>query len=373
MAYFQNGRLISEYTNKDLSAGTEITLQVSDSENVVFEGTNASQVNVTFPNATNLILNFYYKLINDSDQDLQLKYNDGTNFEVLRARNSKTYFFTTVGTQNGVLSSFQNDIELYQGNTFIKSVEQLSFDDRFFIGGSSGQQGTLNFQTKNTSTATSNDGNLAVVAGTTNPIIYLTGTGTNYTVTLPNATSLTAGLTYDIYNVSSEPVVVRYNDTTTLLTVNANATAKVVLQVAGTQNGTWSIWSLETGKASGIKNSTLTSNTLFQTTSLTDVIITGFTVTPEAGQYAIIFDSSFSNTTNNSENIVSLYKNTTQLTNTERTVKATGSDYTAILTTQAVENFNGTDTLSVYVRVTGGTISITERSIIAIRLGNQTA
>lgn len=203
---------------------------------------------------------------------------------------------------------------------------------------------------------------------TTNSILYLTGTSTGFSIVLPNSTSMLIGTYFEIYNNNSESVLIKYNNGDTILSVKSNSIAKIILQINGTQNGVWSIWSLETGQAAGIINENIVSSVIFSTTSTIDIPITSFTITPPSGQYAIWFSSSCENNGNNRLSYCSLYKNTVQIPGTEKVAQSVSSSFVFMLSTQGIENFNGNDELRVYVRTTGS-LNVGDRSLIMIRLG----
>lgn len=204
---------------------------------------------------------------------------------------------------------------------------------------------------------------------TDNAVMYITGTASGYSLKLPDSTSVDVGTYYEIYNSNSAAISVKYNNGSVLFTLNAASVAKVILQTNGTQNGVWSVWSLETGIASGITNYSASSTTVFSTTSTTDTAITDFVVTPQAGTYAIFFNSSNISSVNNALNYVTLYRAGVPISGTERVAKAVGNNFEFQLSTLGVATFNGTEELRVYVRVTTGTLSVNARTGVALRLG----
>jgi len=219
-----------------------------------------------------------------------------------------------------------------------------------------------------TYTATTTSGTLTLT-NTSTSLHFLTGSATGFSVVLPDATTLQNGTTYKFYNRSSASVIIRRADNSTLFTVSANSFVEITLQDNSTTNGLFATLSLEVGQASGIVNFSNESQTDFVTTSVTDVQITGSGITPISGKYLAVYDSSNTNSTNNSLNHVSLYRNSTQVAGTERVARATASNFVFLLTTQGVVDLNGTDVLSVYVRTSTGTLTVGARSLVLIRLG----
>lgn len=218
-----------------------------------------------------------------------------------------------------------------------------------------------------TYTTTSNNGTLTITSSSTT-LHFLLGSGTNYSVVLPNATTLQNGTVYRFYNRTTSSVSILRNDNSVAFTVQAESFIEITLQDNSTSNGLFATTQIEVGQASGIVNFTNESTTNFVTTSTTDVQITGMTLTPISGKYLAIYDSSNENTTNNSLNTISIYRGSTQVTGSERTARATASNFVFLLTTQAVVDLDGTQAIGVRIRSTTGTLTVGARSLVLIRL-----
>ena len=67
-----------------------------------------------------------------------------------------------------------------------------------------------------------------------------------------------------------------------------------------------------------------------------------------------------------------VYRAGVGITETERAFLGISSSYQAIQSTMGIVDFNGTQTCDVRVRVGNGTLEITDRSLILIRLGDVT-
>jgi hypothetical protein len=223
-----------------------------------------------------------------------------------------------------------------------------------------------------TYTTVTTDGTLTLTSNSTTTH-FITGSATGYSVVFPNATTLTNGTNYEIYNRSSNSITLKYNDGSPLAILDLESVSSLILQDNSTGNGVFSPFTVEVAQAAGIENYSLSTSTAFATSSATDVQITGFTVTPKSGEYLMLFNSSNSSTNNNSDNAVSLYKNSTQIAGSERNAKSTASNFIFILSTQAVASFNGTDQLRVYARVSTGTLTVSSRTITMLRLGPASA
>lgn len=219
-----------------------------------------------------------------------------------------------------------------------------------------------------TYTVSSTNGTLSLDSSASS-VHFITGSASGFSVVLPDARTVALGTNFEIYNRSSAAVVVKYSDGSTLGVLDSDSVSSLILQDNSTQNGSFSPFTIEIAQAAGILNYSAQAQSAFATTSTTDAQITGFAITPSSGQYYVAYNASNVATTNNAEVTLSLYKNGVQIAGTERTAKATASNFILILSTQGVASFNGTDELRVYVRTTTGTLTVNNRSVVMLRLG----
>jgi hypothetical protein len=104
----------------------------------------------------------------------------------------------------------------------------------------------------------------------------------------------------------------------------------------------------------------------FATTSTTDVVVTGFTATPIAGVYLVLVNIRVSNS---STAVVSIYQNGSRVAHTERHVSFSVINTLGLMATQGILTVNGSEAVDVRVRTGGGTLTVTDRSLILVRLG----
>jgi hypothetical protein len=208
------------------------------------------------------------------------------------------------------------------------------------------------------------------LTATQNAALILSGTATGYSVVMPNATQLLQGQKYEIYNTSNQVVLIKDNSGTTIVTLGQNSTAYGYLQSNGSAAGVW-IWFqiLNSSIASGIISYTLTSSTPFTTASTTDVVITGFSLTPQAGTYGVWYNSESFQTTTPRFHYWSLFLAGSKITDSERTQDTAHSNQNMVDTTMTIVSFNGSQTCDVRVRTENGSLTINARSLLLIRLG----
>lgn len=218
------------------------------------------------------------------------------------------------------------------------------------------------------STATTLNGTLTL-SSASRTLHFITGTQTGFKVDLPNATTLFNGQSYVVDNESTASINIRDTGGNSLFEVLADSIAVVFLQSNSTANGVWTGY-VVSGFATGILSYNLISSTTFTTVSTTFVPITGYTVTPVAGTYAIWFNAGIVYTTTPIYHYWALFRAGVIIADSEREQQTSRSNQGMVDTTQTVAQFNGSEALDVrYRRGTSGSINVNERSLTLIRLG----
>lgn len=224
-----------------------------------------------------------------------------------------------------------------------------------------------------TSTASTLNGTL-VLTSTSNYENFITGSASGFKVRLPNATTLANGWKFEIWNASSVPITLTYNDTTTVLPIPASSVLIATLQSNATTNGTWLIWRAFTGTASGILNYAISSAESFALSSGTaDVLIGGTTpmsITPVPGTYAVWYHGSISITGNNTNVRTVLYMGGAIWADSLRTIRSSVSTFVTIHSTMGIVPVDGTQIIEARVARDSNNLTITGRSLILMRLGD---
>lgn len=105
------------------------------------------------------------------------------------------------------------------------------------------------------------------------------------------------------------------------------------------------------------------------TTSTTDTLLGGMTITPAAGTYLVLFSTSTVNSGNGAErNYFSVYSGGSQVSGTERKVGVGGGAY-SLAATQGVVTVNGAQAVEIRWRVIAGTGTAAARKMILVRMG----
>lgn len=204
---------------------------------------------------------------------------------------------------------------------------------------------------------------------TSNTVQIILGTAIGYSVELPDATTISAGSTYFIANQSSESIEIKDGAGTVLLTLIAGDTIEALLETAGSVAGTW-ITIITSGSATGITSFVVTSNTTFVTSSSSDVIITGFTVIPVQGRYYVAFSADLTISNNNRLAECVVYAGGVANENTRRQVQGVSSNFSSSFNTIGEITVDGSEAVDVRVNITANTLTVTNRSMILIRLGS---
>jgi len=217
-------------------------------------------------------------------------------------------------------------------------------------------------------TATTLNGTLTLTA-TSNTLNIISGTLTGYSVQLPDATTVNHGSSYLIVNSSTNPITIKDGAGGSLLTLNSEDVVECILEDDPNAAGTW-LTIVTSGSATGVASYVVTSNTLFSTSSSTDVIITGFTTTPVPGRYSLYFSSDVVISQNNRISQCVTFVDGVAVPNTRRTAQGVSSNFDATLATIGEVTVNGAQAVDIRVNVSSGSLDVNQRSLILIRLGS---
>jgi len=119
--------------------------------------------------------------------------------------------------------------------------------------------------------------------------------------------------------------------------------------------------------ALGVSSATATGT--ITTTSTTDTAVTGITITPAAGTYVVRFSGSVSNGNNNRSVYASIYAAGVQNAASEREYRRGNQTITCPFACDAVVTVDGAQAITGYWRVTGGTGSMYQRTMIILKVG----
>lgn len=217
------------------------------------------------------------------------------------------------------------------------------------------------------STASTVSGTLTLTVSS-NTFQRITGTATGYSVRLPNATTLQVGQVFQIFNKSSQNVTVRDSTTASLFVLNAFDFSTVRLEANATAAGSWII-NITSSAATGILSYFVTSGTTFSTSSSSDTIITGFSVTPGSGVYALFLSADINIGSNNRIADCVAYVGGTANENTRRKLQGAGNNYRGTITSIGQVTVNGAQSVDIRVNISSGSVDIRQRSLILIRVG----
>lgn len=225
----------------------------------------------------------------------------------------------------------------------------------------------VNILSLETHTSTLNGTDLLNVNSVT--LHRIIGTATGYSVQLPDASTLKPGRRFEISNESSETILLKDGSGTTLFSIVAGSFATATLETDGSAAGNWIITIIGSA-ATGILSYVITSGTVFSTTSTTDIAITGFSITPVSGRYAVWYSSDITIASNNRIAQCVVYVAGSPVENTSRDNQGTGSNYVGSQNTVGEIAVNGSQSVDVRVNIDAGSLSVNQRSLVLIRLGN---
>lgn len=223
-----------------------------------------------------------------------------------------------------------------------------------------------------TKTTPTNNNTYTLTAASESLQVYQ-GSATGVSIKLPDATTLDQGWKYELINQTSATLTIRLNDNSIFFTLSQTSTAHFTLESNATTNGSWISWQvLNNGLASGVINYNLVSSTPFATSSRTPTyaLITGFSLTPQAGTYAVWYNASVYYTTTPKAHFWAIYKAGAVIADSLRQQDTAHSNQTMVDSTMTVTSFNGSQTCDVRVACDNtGTLTVNNRTLLLIRLG----
>jgi len=217
-------------------------------------------------------------------------------------------------------------------------------------------------------TTTSTSGTLTLDS-TSKTMQIITGTAIGYKIRLPDATTLFNGAKYEIVNKSTALVIIEDHLGNLRSEAIADSVASLILQNNSTSAGIW-IETVVSGFATGIVSYNNNSDVPFSTTSASPVLITGFSVLPIAGKFAVWANLNATQTQNNATAFFEIYRGGILIGDTTRQfTTVTGSGSTQTVPLQTIVQVNGLQEIDVRIYRNSGTLTIDRRSLLLIRLG----
>ena len=109
MSYFEDGVLIEDLLQIDLSSTPNVTLVENSEKRIIITGTAVSPV-ITLPNTSGDVgvpLGREFHFQNDSDVQITINYDDASQAGVVEPGITKVFTFIDVSTGNGTVNSNQ--------------------------------------------------------------------------------------------------------------------------------------------------------------------------------------------------------------------------------------------------------------------------
>ena len=198
---------------------------------------------------------------------------------------------------------------------------------------------------------------------------YLTGTAVGYNVQLPDATTLTNGAYYQIINQNSKVVNINDGSGALLFVLGQTSIGFITLQTNGTTAGQWVYWQININSGSGVVTYNVISSTSFSSSNNGDIIITGMTVTPQAGTYGIWYNGQNTAAGSGAQLDCTIYKGGVAIADSLRSNLSTSGTHIFQNSTQTIAQFDGTQACAVFVNPHGNSMTVTNRSLTLIRFG----
>lgn len=210
---------------------------------------------------------------------------------------------------------------------------------------------------------------------TTTTTHIFTGSTVGQIVNMGNATNRLNGWRYELINTSTTPIAISYNDSSAFFTLNPQATAHIMLTDNTSSNGVW-YYTLNTQVP--VQYASTTSTSAISTSSSTFSNVTGLDITPQAGTYIVFFHTGIENTTANGEGEYAIAIDTTNVTDSVRPIQIlttilglitlTVNAIAAGVATATLVTVNGSQVIRPRYRAVSGTIQISNRSLILLKV-----
>jgi hypothetical protein len=203
---------------------------------------------------------------------------------------------------------------------------------------------------------------------------FFTGTAVGYTIKLPDATLFPGNAPpnsayFQLFNTTNQTIQIKDGSGANLFVLGQNSLGFLWLQASPNAAGNWVYSQTSVSTANGLVNYNVISSTAFATSSATDVVITGFTVTPQAGTYAVFYSGSVLQTSSPVVIAWTIYKGGSAVTDSARNQQSARANQTMFENTQTIIQVDGSTAVDVRVKTAGGSLTVNERSLLLIRLG----
>ena len=215
------------------------------------------------------------------------------------------------------------------------------------------------------------NGTLTLTSADTN-MQFITGTATGYTIVMPSALAVPAASSasyYQLANTSSVVMTVKDGAGNTLFTFGQNSVAYLWLQAAGSAGGTWLWYQTSLNVASGVLNYNVVSSTPFSANGNVDSLITGMSLIPQAGTYAIWANYQLSGINSALQVDTTIYNAASAIADSKRSNLSTAGTHIFSSSTMTISQFNGTASCGLYWNPNGNSFTVVNRSLLLVRLG----
>jgi hypothetical protein len=137
----------------------------------------------------------------------------------------------------------------------------------------------------------------------------------------------------------------------------------------GTGDVQSAINALAASVAGGIQNYNIISSTPFASSAMVDTLITGMTITPVSGTYAVMYNAENTGSGSGASLNCIIYKAGTLIADSLRKAASPAGTHEFTSATQTVAQFNGTQACDVRINPNGTACTVNQRSLLLIRLG----
>lgn len=203
---------------------------------------------------------------------------------------------------------------------------------------------------------------------------FFTGTAVGYNIKLPDATLFPGNAPpnsayFQLFNATNQTIQIKDGSGANLFVLGQNSVGFLWLHSDPNSAGVWIYSQTSISTANGIVTYDVTSTTAFSNGSNAYVLVTGMTVTPQAGTYAVWINASATGSGSGQNLLLAIAKGGTGVADSVRSGASPSGSHIFIISTMSIVYFDGATDCSMQINAVGSNMTINQRSMLLIRLG----
>lgn len=203
---------------------------------------------------------------------------------------------------------------------------------------------------------------------------FFTGTAAGYNIQLPDATTFPGNAPpnsayFQLFNTTTQTIQIKDASGANLFVLAQNSVGFIWLQSSPNAAGVWVYTQSSIATANGIVTYNVISSTSFANSGSAYVLITGMTITPQAGTYGIWWNADATGSGSGQSLLCAVYKGASVIADSVRSSASPAGSHEFTTSTQTIAQFDGATACSIYINPGGSGMTIKQRSMMLIRFG----